>query len=190
MSPSSFPRVLLFFSFVRSFAQENFQSSPPLYSRLKYSVSCFFVVYVMPLLVQSERKKMASGATPGVNADGVRGVFTNLNAQTIFVNASNLTRSPRFVCGNPACITRTDGAAQLGAAFKRCGRCHSVWYCSPACQRVVWPQHKLECKPMDAKGWYTHSTVQFCVGCCEFCALLICRLRCTQTETKQIIHKI
>jgi len=30
--------------------------------------------------------------------------------------------------------------------LKRCARCKSIVYCSPACQRSNWPQHKLSCK--------------------------------------------
>lgn len=29
---------------------------------------------------------------------------------------------------------------------KRCGRCRCAAYCSQACQKQHWPQHKKECK--------------------------------------------
>ncbi|KAF6249422.1 hypothetical protein COO60DRAFT_970657 [Scenedesmus sp. NREL 46B-D3] len=30
----------------------------------------------------------------------------------------------------------------------RCSRCKHAWYCSQACQRSAWPQHKQECKKL------------------------------------------
>jgi MYND finger len=30
--------------------------------------------------------------------------------------------------------------------LKTCGKCHSVYYCSPACQKKSWPAHKEKCK--------------------------------------------
>lgn len=31
--------------------------------------------------------------------------------------------------------------------LKRCGRCKSIWYCSPECQRLDWKTHKEVCVP-------------------------------------------
>ncbi|KAJ8689537.1 hypothetical protein PTI98_012435 [Pleurotus ostreatus] len=33
------------------------------------------------------------------------------------------------------------------AAYKQCGGCKKVWYCSPSCQKDSWVHHIFECKP-------------------------------------------
>jgi hypothetical protein len=50
------------------------------------------------------------------------GVAMELGNRIVYIDSSNLTRSPRHMCANTACITRTDGAAQLAAHYARCGR--------------------------------------------------------------------
>jgi len=35
-------------------------------------------------------------------------------------------------------------------ALKRCSRCQWTYYCSEACQRDDWRQHKKDCYPLDA----------------------------------------
>jgi hypothetical protein len=32
---------------------------------------------------------------------------------------------------------------------RKCGRCHSIFYCGADCQKEDWPKHKLECRPAD-----------------------------------------
>ena len=39
------------------------------------------------------------------------------------------------------------GAGEKGLKTYRCGRCLTAKYCSQACSRQAWPQHKLACKP-------------------------------------------
>ena len=54
------------------------------------------------------------------------------------------------------CLLRAEAAAQRRCAacggaegrLLRCARCQAIVYCSPACQRQHWPQHKLRCKPL------------------------------------------
>ncbi|XP_071084689.1 uncharacterized protein [Haliotis cracherodii] len=36
-----------------------------------------------------------------------------------------------------------------GDGMKKCARCKTVLYCSKTCQRMDWPQHKLECVTVD-----------------------------------------
>jgi hypothetical protein len=45
-------------------------------------------------------------------------------------------------CGNPACDVR----AEAGARFQRCSGCEQISYCSAACQRHDWKNHKIMCK--------------------------------------------
>ena len=37
-------------------------------------------------------------------------------------------------------------AAKEGKRLLRCGRCSSVFYCNPACQKAHYAVHKAECK--------------------------------------------
>ena len=37
-------------------------------------------------------------------------------------------------------------------ALKRCARCHSIYYCSEACQREHWPTHKPQCNRAPRQG--------------------------------------
>lgn len=70
-------------------------------------------------------------------------------------------------CSNPSCLQREGvaelraagrgggggGAAGGGAAFKRCGACKSVVYCSAHCQSTHWRDgHKKECAVL-AAAW-------------------------------------
>lgn len=50
---------------------------------------------------------------------------------------------PREVlkCGLPACFI-----AGAPKAFKRCGACRKVYYCSANCQRADWGEHKKVCR--------------------------------------------
>ncbi|KAF7330233.1 MSS51-like protein, mitochondrial [Mycena venus] len=45
-------------------------------------------------------------------------------------------------CSYPSC----KNSKLKGAAMKRCAQCQTVYYCSPACQRADWPQHKRWCR--------------------------------------------
>ena len=54
------------------------------------------------------------------------------------VNCTDL----RMRCANPQC----EGPAPAGPALRRCGGCRTVRYCSGACQKAHWPQHKALCK--------------------------------------------
>lgn len=39
------------------------------------------------------------------------------------------------------------GCGALGSrGFKKCGRCHAVYYCTPACLASDWERHQLNCK--------------------------------------------
>jgi hypothetical protein len=45
-------------------------------------------------------------------------------------------------CDGPGCVV--DAEARSG---QRCSRCKHTLYCSKACQRAAWPEHKAVCKP-------------------------------------------
>lgn len=55
----------------------------------------------------------------------------------MFVIMSNTNVTEVFACNQ--CLT-------LSAKLKYCGRCRGVKYCSPECQTLAWPEHKLTCK--------------------------------------------
>jgi len=44
-----------------------------------------------------------------------------------------------------ACAACGGGSSASGGALQRCSRCHSVKYCSVACQRRHWQTHKALC---------------------------------------------
>lgn len=48
-------------------------------------------------------------------------------------------------CGNPSCRFMAAGVYEM--KVQNCAACHSVSYCSKACQREHWKVHKKSCKP-------------------------------------------
>ena len=53
--------------------------------------------------------------------------------------------------------------------LKHCGRCNATAYCSPACQKVDWPKHKLECAELKvaAKEIRKRGEIDFVTGKAE-----------------------
>ncbi|KAJ7796005.1 hypothetical protein B0H14DRAFT_2467855 [Mycena olivaceomarginata] len=43
------------------------------------------------------------------------------------------------------CSTCMMSEKDLGQRLRRCGKCHTVWYCSKECQTQSWPAHKPTC---------------------------------------------
>jgi len=43
------------------------------------------------------------------------------------------------------CSTCMMSEKDLGQQLRRCGKCHTVWYCSKQCQTQNWPDHKPTC---------------------------------------------
>jgi hypothetical protein len=54
------------------------------------------------------------------------------------------------VCNNPSC-GNIDGLGEAAAASKTCTGCRCR-YCSVACQKADWKQHKIACRRMAAAG--------------------------------------
>lgn len=60
-------------------------------------------------------------------------------------NPSSATAASAFVCSNPDCGIH----APSGVAFKRCARCKTTYYCTPACQTAHWAVHKKTCRELE-----------------------------------------
>lgn len=61
--------------------------------------------------------------------------------------AEQLQEERARCCCNHKCLRRE---AQ-GEVFKRCSRCKTAHYCSPACSAADWPYHKDDCRQMAAE---------------------------------------
>ena len=44
-----------------------------------------------------------------------------------------------------------DKCGQSSSAMQKCGKCRKVYYCSAACQKQAWGEHKLVCEPLDSQ---------------------------------------
>ncbi|KAL1948271.1 hypothetical protein VTO73DRAFT_12346 [Trametes versicolor] len=56
-------------------------------------------------------------------------------------------------------LTHDTGCEVCGkSGTSRCGQCQSALYCSPACQKIDWPNHKSTCRSLKGGRW---STVTF-----------------------------
>ena len=44
-------------------------------------------------------------------------------------------------------IRQCEECGKRGVNLRRCGRCKSVWYCGPECQKRNWEIHRSNCKP-------------------------------------------
>ena len=47
--------------------------------------------------------------------------------------------------------TTTSSSSSNSSLLKRCSRCKMVWYCSVACQKVDFAQHKRFCRDIDSQ---------------------------------------
>lgn len=64
--------------------------------------------------------------------------------QQLLGAATALTARPG--CGNLRC-TNCTGAGERGMPRgRRCSGCHTLRFCSAACQREAWPQHRVACR--------------------------------------------
>ena len=63
--------------------------------------------------------------------------------QAVFPSDTPAARAPR-VCAAPGCGATT--------GLKRCSGCRSVRYCSVACSRAHWQEHKVECRRLQAEA--------------------------------------
>ena len=68
--------------------------------------------------------------------------FTGAEAPLAPAAPTTPARPPR-VCAAPGC-----GATR---GLKRCGGCGTVRYCSEACSRVHWREHRAECRRLQAE---------------------------------------
>ena len=63
---------------------------------------------------------------------------------------SDQVAKDRTRCGKSGCLNLGD---------KKCSRCGCIYYCSLACQREDWTQHKQECNPKNKSAKITKSSV-------------------------------
>ncbi|XP_053406587.1 uncharacterized protein LOC123546263 [Mercenaria mercenaria] len=67
--------------------------------------------------------------------------LTQLGAVINSVTAATLPEKVRM-----ADLRKCSYCHQADSNLKRCGRCHSVYYCSKTCQTLAWTKHKHSCK--------------------------------------------
>ena len=48
-------------------------------------------------------------------------------------------------CANPRCASLA-GASEAASRGRKCGGCHAVRYCSEACSKADWRQHRVACR--------------------------------------------
>jgi hypothetical protein len=77
----------------------------------------------------------------GCGADTFDAVERNADAQ-LAAAARDAARCGLRACAAPACGAREASGKQ----FKLCSACKAAAYCSPACQRAHWREHKPACK--------------------------------------------
>jgi hypothetical protein len=115
---------------------------------------------VRPLAARARRLLDAAkrgGAVPAVVLESVDETIAELEASIAEDanegegdDAEHLAR--RFM-SNTRVVGRTCARCGLkGAEMPACSRCRAARYCSPACQKAHWPEHKAACKAAAASG--------------------------------------
>ncbi|KAJ6592366.1 hypothetical protein B0H19DRAFT_1245245 [Mycena capillaripes] len=64
---------------------------------------------------------------------------------SILVPSSKDFRSIQSHIVQAVCSTCMIGEKDLGQKLRKCGKCHTLWYCSKECQTQNWPDHKPTC---------------------------------------------
>ena len=62
---------------------------------------------------------------------------------TTAMNTNSSSSTTESVKKNAVCAS----CQKIPTNPKRCGRCKTIFYCSPECQRAHWTQHKIVCSP-------------------------------------------
>jgi hypothetical protein len=67
--------------------------------------------------------------------------------------------SPGQKLAMPTTCSTCSGPPILGVSLSRCSRCKRAFYCSKACQKAAWKQHKYDCVPTGSlRGLFPSST--------------------------------
>jgi hypothetical protein len=104
------------------------------WSPLHYAMMDDRLVFVALLL------EHGADANAGVLAEGVS-VTPIMCAKSEGVEKFLRMRLKAGRCGYSLC----DGGVAEGGKLQSCSRCNRVFYCSKACQRAHWPDHKRVC---------------------------------------------
>lgn len=73
-----------------------------------------------------------------------------LKATVIFGN-SRVSTTPPIACNDDEEVDsvlyrRCAVCRKRDGSLQRCGKCHSIYYCSATCQKAHWPEHKAICR--------------------------------------------
>ena len=127
-------------------------------SRLKVCSGCDATVYCSPACQRSDwpsHKELCTSLREAAlaSAPAARILFTNEN----ILRSPLLPPTPSFApsrCDGCGALEGGEGGGEGGAPLRLSScACHTVVYCSPACQRKSWPGHRAACKEARAKAY-------------------------------------
>jgi len=83
------------------------------------------------------------------NSDSDDSAEFNTDLSAFLKEQLHLDDGENHFCANPTCKTNKQEKTSNGGW---CFKCHEAYYCSPECQGLAWPMHRLGCDGREVKG--------------------------------------